>query len=226
VISITLLDAYEAELVQSGLLAVIGQAKQHFDQTVSGTTCRGNPYGFGGMRSDMVPKLYGLVRELHPDAVVETGVCNGESTALILAAIERNGSGVLHSIDWPEIAETEYAEGAFWAGKKGAVIPKNRQPGWVVPERLRKNWRLTLGRTQDVLRPLLSHLEVIDLFLHDSEHSEECMWFEYEAAWEHLRPGGVLVSDDITWNDAFDRFADRVGRTPLPLGRNTALIVK
>lgn len=218
--------AYGDELNASGLLAAIAKAKQEFDQTVSGTTPRGAPYGFGGMRPEVAVALYGLVRSLKPRVLVETGVCNGESTALILAALERNGVGELHSIDLPEVADVPAAPGTFWSGKKGAVIPFDRPPGWVVPEQLRPRWTLTIGRSQEVLEGLLQRLPAIDFFMHDSEHSAECMRFEYETAWPRLRAGGVLVSDDIGWNDAFERFCDRVGRRAVTLGVNAAFVVR
>ena len=53
---------------------------------------------------------------------------------------------------------------------------------------------------------LLNEVEDIDLFIHDSEHSTPCMLFEFELAWEHLADGGVLIADDIHWNDAFEEF--------------------
>ena len=37
--------------------------------------------------------LYYLVRTRKPECVVETGVCNGMSSSVILAALERNGHG-------------------------------------------------------------------------------------------------------------------------------------
>ena len=52
------------------------------------------------------------------------------------------------------------------------------------------------------------------------------MRFEYEAAWRHLEPGGVLLSDDVTWNDEFDRFCAGVGRPVIPLTRNMAFAVR
>jgi predicted O-methyltransferase YrrM len=218
--------AYGDELHSSGLLAAIAHAKLEFDQTVSGTTPRGDPYGFGGMRPEVATALYGLIRASKPRVLVETGVCNGESTALILAALERNGAGELHSIDLPEIANVPSAPGAFWSGKKGAVIPSNRQPGWVIPDQLRGRWALTIGRSQDVLGGLLQRLPAIDFFMHDSEHSVECMRFEYETAWPRLRAGGVLASDDIAWNDAFEQFCRRVHRQAATLGGNAAFIVR
>ena len=32
------------------------------------------------------------------------------------------------------------------------------------------------------------------------------MLFEYRLAWRRLRPGGLLVSDDVFWNPAFWAF--------------------
>jgi predicted O-methyltransferase YrrM len=220
------LDDYRRELADSGVLAAIERAQREFEETVRGQTDRGDPYGFGGIKPDVGVRLYRLVRELRPAVAVETGVCNGVSTALILAGLARNGEGVLYSIDYPEVADTTYPEGSFWHGKKGAVIPRGSQSGWLVPPALRARLVLTIGRTRDELPPLLSRLGVIDFFLHDSEHSEECMRFEYEAAWPHLRPGGVLVSDDITWNTVFDEFPRRVARAPLHLRRIVGLLIK
>jgi predicted O-methyltransferase YrrM len=52
------------------------------------------------------------------------------------------------------------------------------------------------------------------------------MSFEFDTAWAALRPGGVLVADDVTVNSAWEEFADRVGRGSQPLGPKLAMIVK
>lgn len=220
------LERYRAELERGRLVARIDRARQDFAREVSGTTAGGHPYGFGGMPISTAAGLYALVRELRPSVLVETGVCNGVSTAVILAALERNGAGMLYSIDLPEFTDTVYPEDAFWKGKKGAAVPKHRQPGWVIPDRLRERWRLILGRSQDRLPPLLESLTAIDFFLHDSEHSYECMSFEYEAAWRHLTPGGVLASDDVGWNGAFTDFSCQRAREPHRLSKNFSYIFK
>jgi hypothetical protein len=62
--------------------------------------------------------------------------------------------------------------------------------------------------------------------MHDSEHSEDCMRFEFETAWATLRDGGVLAADDVTVNDAFATFAAGHGREPIEIGPKLALIVK
>jgi predicted O-methyltransferase YrrM len=201
-----------------------------FWDTVQGQTPRGHRYNTGRVTGrdgyDEGLRLYRLLRELRPRVAVETGVCNGVSTAFLLLALEDNGEGELHSIDLPEIAGEEYEPGTFWDGKGGAVIPPGKEPGWMVPPSLRDRWKLVLGRSQEELPPLLERLGEIDFFMHDSEHSYECMSFEFRTAWEALRVGGALVADDVNVNAAWEEFAREVGREPEPLGPKLAMIVK
>jgi len=212
------LPAYTDELEESGLRQTLSQAEQEFERTVSGVTDRGNPYSFAALGWDEVARLYALIRVRRPVVLVETGVCNGVSSAAMLQALERNREGRLYSIDLPEHSETSYPAGTFWEGKMGAAVPKGREPGWIVPDELRERWDLTLGRTQDELEPLLDRLGEIDFFLHDSEHSYECMRFELRAAHAKLRPGGILASDDTNWNRAFQEVVEEHGLDSFSLG--------
>ncbi|MCI4337464.1 MAG: class I SAM-dependent methyltransferase [Thermoplasmata archaeon] len=173
--------------------------------------------GFGP--SAVNRELYALVRSARPDRVVETGVASGISTAIILEALECNGKGQLWSIDLPNYDPSGYLNSD---GKREAVrVPVGREPGWVVPPRLRPRWTLLLGRSSELLASLLSQLGSIEMFFHDSEHSELTMRFEFETAWGALAPGGLLYSDDVIWNSAFDEFSDSVGAKPAltPAGR-------
>jgi hypothetical protein len=201
-----------------------------FWDTVQGQTPRGQRYNTGRVTGrdgyDEGLRLYKLLRDLRPEVAVETGVCNGVSTAFLLLALEDNGTGTLHSIDLPEVAGEEYEEGTFWDGKGGAVIPPGKEPGWMVPPTLRERWELVLGRSQDELPPLLERVGPIDFFMHDSEHSYECMSFEFHAAWEALRDGGLLVADDVNVNTAWAEFVREVGREPEALGPKLAMISK
>ena len=63
--------------------------------------------------------IYAIVRALKPKLFVETGVQNGISTYFILSALERNGYGMLHSID---IQET---------------LQDGKKVGWLVPDELK-----------------------------------------------------------------------------------------
>jgi predicted O-methyltransferase YrrM len=137
---------------------------------------------------------YVICRALRPRVVVETGVGSGVTTAFILQALAANGEGHLWSIDLPPIGAEEFA-GSF------------------VPQHLRSRWNLLRGRTRDLLPGLLRELPAPDVFLHDSLHTTRNMTFEFNAAWQKMAAGGVLLSDDIHMSKAFARFitSERVG---------------
>lgn len=54
---------------------------------------------------------------------------------------------------------------------------------------------------------LLAEIGKVDIFLHDSEHTYDNMMFEYATAWDYLPKGGLLLSHDISWNNAGRDFA-------------------
>ena len=216
------LDAYRAEVEESRLVEQLQAGYEEFWGIVEPST----RYNTGRLGYEEGIRLYALARKLRPAVAVETGVCNGFSTAFLLLALQQNGSGELHSIDLPEVVGADYEFGTFWEGKQGAAIPSGKEPGWMIPGDLRERWRLTVGRSQEELRPLLARIGEIDLFVHDSEHSYECMNFEFRAAWPALRGWGALVADDWNWNDAFVELARDTGRTSVTLGKKLALLLK
>jgi len=142
--------------------------------------------------------LYVLVKLLKPSIVVETGVEHGVSTSFILMALEDNNYGKLFSIDIPS-----------------NTLPKRKVSGWLIPEGLKQRWSLLIGRSKDILKPLLSQLSTIDIFFHDSEHTYYNMLYEYLVAYQHLREGGILLSDDVSLNKAFFDFCAIVHRKPI-----------
>jgi hypothetical protein len=139
-----------------------------------------------------------LVRHLRPRNVVETGVARGITSRVLLEALEKNGEGLLWSVDLPLLRSRWHA-----------------QTGAAVPESLRTRWTYLRGSSRRRLPKLLSTLGAIDVFVHDSAHTEANMRFEFETAWPALRDGGALVSHDAGMNDAFAAFADAAGAEPL-----------
>jgi predicted O-methyltransferase YrrM len=198
------------EIEHSDLVRNLHERLANKFRGVKGQTSRGNPYIPGTMSRNQAFNIYALIRKHAPTTVVETGVCNGLSTAVFLAALKQNGIGHLYSIDYPEFASSPERSADFWEGKGGAVVPADEQSGWLVPEELRGRWTLMLGKSRDKLPPLLADLGVIDLFVHDSEHSLENQLFEFGLAFQHLRSGGLLLASDITWSNAFDQFWGRI----------------
>ncbi len=149
-----------------------------------------------------VPELlYVLVRRFCPAVVVETGVAAGVSSAYILQAMEDNKHGHLYSIDLPNALPEEH------------YLPKDASSGFVVPPYLRKRWTLLIGKTEHLLKVLLNRTGKVDIFVHDSEHSYQNMIFEYNAVWNYIKAGGLLVSHDINMNKAFRDFAKLHAKT-------------
>jgi Methyltransferase domain len=133
----------------------------------------------GGTSSDFSGEaLYLLVRAARPSVVVETGVLYGASSGHILAALAMNGGGELHSIDL-------------------GCPPGEPSPDFLVPPDLTSRWTYIRGDVRTELPPLLARLGRIDMFNHDSLHTLENMTWEYERAFDHLAPGGVLSSHDV-----------------------------
>lgn len=67
--------------------------------------------------------------------------------------------------------------------------------------------------SKEVLPRILSELKSVDIFMHGSAHTYEYMSFEFRTAWRHIRKGGVLLSDDIYLNKAFEDFIKEVNPT-------------
>lgn len=136
------------------------------------------------------------VCHLRPLRTVETGVARGITSRMLLEALARNGDGLLWSIDRPPPPHLSSSHGG--------------EVGFVVPPDVRGRWRLVSGSSRRRLRPLLADLGQIDLFIHDSLHSERNMRFELGTAWSAIRPGGVMLIDDVHRNAGFHRWAANV----------------
>jgi hypothetical protein len=217
------LAAYEREVRASGLMEHLLRCAHEHKEALART---GQSYSLGNIGYTEGLYLYAVLRTVRPRIAVETGVANGFSSAFSLLALQANGEGELHSIDLPREVGREYDTGTFYEGEGRAGIPAGSEPGWLIPPELKERWTLILGKSQEELPPLLERLGEIDSFMHDSEHSFDCMWFEYNEAWPALRPGGVLFSDDVNSTEAFFRFAHEQGRRPIRLARGMAFLVK
>jgi predicted O-methyltransferase YrrM len=137
------------------------------------------PNDHQGGRAELAILMRALVRLTRPEIVVETGVAQGVTTAVILQGMHDNSSGFLYSIDLP------------------ALDIGSQYTGALVPGRLSERWELIEGPSRIELPRLLARLPGIDIFLHDADHTYSSQTEEYRTAWAHLRPGGLLVSDDV-----------------------------
>lgn len=153
------------------------------------------PFSFHGWNdgdAGFVRAIWSLVRHLRPDIIVETGVAHGMTSRFILEALTLNGAGNLWSIDLPPLNPRS-----------------RREVGIAVDDsQLRDRWSYIAGTSRRRLPALLAQLRRLDIFIHDSMHSERNVAFELGLAWKYLRPGGVIIVDDIDANPAFQKFCE------------------
>lgn len=141
--------------------------------------------------------VYYMIRVLKPQGVVETGVFHGLTSAWILKAIDSNGSGTLISIDLPRRDWEKYFPGVsldFYGLQELHEFPTDGMPGWVIPDPLRSNWQLILGSSHQHLEQICSD-NLVDFFIHDSDHSKEIMKYECETVWERFSDTWVVIDN-------------------------------
>lgn len=137
--------------------------------------------------------IYVVCRALEPDTVLETGVAYGVTSAAVLAALQKNGNGVLHSIDLPPLGD-------------GATLPLI---GCMIPPGLKGRWCLHLGSSKRVLwRLLAGHARRVGVFIHDSADIYRVQQMELRAVWPHLAPSFAIIANGIHSTPAFAEFVE------------------
>lgn len=123
--------------------------------------------------------------------VIETGVAYGwSSLASLLSLVKRNGN--LYSSDMP------------YLGQNG-----DQYVGYVVPENLKENWNLFRFADKESLPKIFTQNQNFDVIHYDSDKSYDGMFWAYTLLYEHLRTGGVFISDDIGDNSAYQDFCEK-----------------
>jgi Methyltransferase domain len=151
-----------------------------------------------GEYSDADPALSSVtwcaVRHLSPAKVLETGVARGVTSRVILEAMSLNGTGHLWSLDLPHPFRPELH------GDTAAAVPTEG----------RDRWTYVRGSSRRRLPSLVSSLQEVDMFVHDSLHTGRNMRFELRTVWPAMRCGGLALVDDVD-NQSFGDFVREVG---------------
>jgi predicted O-methyltransferase YrrM len=167
--------------------------ERHLDHQEAARQDDAAPFGaFHNGTTTLGRLCYLACRHARPQVVIETGVAYGVTSSYVLQALTENKQGVLHSIDLPPLAREA-----------------KQQVGRFVPQELRGPWRLEIGSAKVLLPKIVKRSGKIDMFVHDSLHTYAHMSWEFEVALSALKPGGVVVADDIEGNRAFEEFVQR-----------------
>jgi hypothetical protein len=142
---------------------------------------------YSDLRCDLGRRLgwYAVVRILKPKVVVETGIDKGLGSVVICAAILKNGMGSYFGTDINP--------------KAGALL---------------KGPYATVGKILfgDSIESLKSFEQTIDLFINDSDHSEEYESKEYEVIEKNLLPGSIVLGDNAHVASKLEKWSMAKGR--------------
>jgi predicted O-methyltransferase YrrM len=179
---------------------ILAQAKKTEEST---------PVKMGG--AGALDLIYNLCEFTQAKNTLETGVAYGwSSLAALLSLTKRNGT--LYSSDMP------------YLGKDNDVYV-----GCVVPEELRKNWKLFRFADRESLPKIFKEQNSFDFIHYDSDKSYNGRMWAYNILWDKVSDGGIFMSDDIGDNAAFMDYCVINKRNPIIVefdGKYAGLILK
>jgi len=132
-------------------------------------------YNTGGVEVEVGEFLYGLVRMIKPEAVLETGTHKGISAAYIASALKENSKGRLTTIEY---------EAVHW-----------RDANQLFTQLGLKDWINSLCQPVDTF-PVKNH-QFDFIFLDTEPHLR---FSELLKFWPSLKPGGLIGIHDLNAN--------------------------
>lgn len=135
---------------------------------------------------------YCITRLTTPSVIIETGVADGLGSSVLLRALQRNAA--------------EGRPGRLYA------CDIDTESGWIIPDELREaGFELLIGPSLDAITRVAGH-DLVDLFIHDSDHRRIYEMAEYETVESRLAPRSVVLSDNAEVTDALEEWSGRRGR--------------
>lgn len=121
--------------------------------------------------------IFNLVRGLRPERCLEMGTCLGLSAAYQCAALARNGSGRLVTLE----GGPAYADRAR---RNLTALGFD-------------NYDIVVGPFEETLAPTLERERPVEFLFNDGHHDGEALVDYFEGALPHLADGSVVLFDDI-----------------------------
>jgi hypothetical protein len=141
--------------------------------------------------------LYCCVFYSKPGCIIETGVAYGWSSLAVLLSIK--GEGKLISVDMPYT----------WVKNSKDYV------GIVVPDYLKKNWKLIREADRIGLPCAFRDCNTPSLVHYDSDKTVLGRRWAYNYIWKKIDSGCILISDDIGDNLEFKNFCKKIDRVPV-----------
>jgi hypothetical protein len=137
-----------------------------------------------------------VTRHTRPEVAIETGVAHGVTSRVVLEALRHNDFGHLWSVDLP--------------------FPFDRrlrtETGVAITDSCRSRWSYLEGASSQCLPSLVTKVGHVEMFIHDSLHTDQNTLFEMEQVASVMTVGGVMLVDDI--GESRGAFATFIRRNP------------
>ena len=137
---------------------------------------------------DSAGLLYGLVRSLKPEVVVEIGSARGKSACYLGMALKENGSGQLYAIDPHTRTNWNDADSVDTFDSINQNLDRLK---------LRDFVRIVRATSEDAAR---GWSLPIDLIFIDGDHSYEGVKRDWELFSPFVRPFGGVIFHDTLWD--------------------------
>lgn len=148
--------------------------------------------------------LHGICTRSTPQLVVETGVANGFSTIQLLESMPKGATLISFDVEYK--SQMNVLNLVEFDNNSQQKFSQDILQKWVYVNLDGKTIR---SRRKDITNCIEKSVGKIDLWYHDSDHSYTWQIWEYEMAWNALRIGGFLISDDIDSSMAFYDFVEK-----------------
>ncbi len=154
---------------------------------------------------DEIRVIYTIVKVMNPITIIETGMGSGVSTTAMLAASKDEANVI--SID-PGVP---YGKG-------------DKEVGFLIPLNLRKKHKFIKGTSKQKMKEVLSCVDKVDIFFHDSDHTYENIMFELNEVWPKLSDESIILIDNYDWTDAPLDFSKKMNIDILNIADDLAIL--
>lgn len=142
--------------------------------------------------------LIDLILKNRPESILEIGVWGGKSLVPMAYALKANGKGKIYGIDpWSNYESVQHVMNesniAFWNYVDHESVMKGL---------ISKIEQFDLKNQVELIRNTsagATPMENIDMLHVDGNHSEQTSYFDVKKWVPHVRSGGVIIFDDMTW---------------------------
>jgi len=181
------------------------QKPSHYEMTIDHQAIKKEAFAYMGVlhgwcSQDKAGVLIDLILKNKPKVILEIGVWGGKSLIPMACALRANRDGIIYGIDpWETKASlqglTNEANKGFWGWVDHTAVMQG------LIDRIEE---FDLGAYIELIRDTSENADPIyniDILHIDGNHSDETSFIDATKWVPLVKPGGLIIYDDITWSE-------------------------